>query len=247
VTLVYAHRGASAVAPENTLAAFRAAVALGADGVELDVRRTADGALAVHHDPYLPDGRPLVGLASGELPPTVPLVGDAVDACDGLVVNIEIKNLPGEPDFDPAEAAAEAVAALVAERRLHDRVLVSSFNPSTVGRLRQLDPAVPTALLALVAPDVDDARRLVEEARRGGHRAVHPHFVGVTPQLVELCAGAGLALNTWTVDEPDLLARLGALGVDGLITDVPDVALRVLGRSGPPAAGPRARDGRRAR
>src|ERR687891_2877116 len=79
VTLVIGHKGAAGLAPENSLAAFRAARDVGADGVELDVRRTADGTLAVHHDPRLPDGRPLVEVAAAELPTDVPLLGDALD------------------------------------------------------------------------------------------------------------------------------------------------------------------------
>src|SRR4051812_33810066 len=86
---VIAHRGASKAERENTLGAFRRARAMGADAVELDVRRTVDGVLVVHHDP-LP----------AELTPHVPTLGDALDACTGMWVNVEIKNDPDEPDFD---------------------------------------------------------------------------------------------------------------------------------------------------
>src|SRR5262245_27082175 len=91
---VIAHRGASRAAPENTLEAFRLARSLGADAVELDVRRTRDGALAVHHDARLPDGQSVVDLSAAELPRSVPLLDAALDACAGMWVNVEIKNDP---------------------------------------------------------------------------------------------------------------------------------------------------------
>src|SRR5262245_26247516 len=100
-TLVIAHRGASAAFPETTVEAFEAAGRLGADWVELDVRRTADGLLAVHHDARLGDGRALVELSRSALPAAVPDLGEALAACDGLGVNVEIKNAASDPDFDP--------------------------------------------------------------------------------------------------------------------------------------------------
>jgi glycerophosphoryl diester phosphodiesterase len=228
MTAIWAHRGASRAERENTLAAFAAAVAMGADGVELDVRRTADGALAVHHDATLPDGRLLADVAVADLPADVPLLDAALDACGDLVVNVEIKNLPGEPDFDPEERLATQVARLVADERLHERVLVSSFNLKAVDRCLEVDASVPTAFLVMLAPDRDVAGRMVDRARRHGHRALHPHHVGVTPHLVELCRAVGLACNTWTVDDPGRMRELAALGVDAIVTNVPDVAVETL-------------------
>src|SRR5688500_15920991 len=123
MTAVWAHRGASRAERENTLAAFASAVAMGADGVELDVRRTRDGAMAVHHDAALADGRLLAELTVADLPADVPLLDAALDACGDLVVNVEIKNLPGEPDFDPDERLATQVARFVADEGLTERVL----------------------------------------------------------------------------------------------------------------------------
>ena len=100
VTLVVAHRGASAAALENTVEAFCRARDLGADWVELDVRRTADGVAVVHHDAHLPDGRRIGGLHAVDLPSHVPGLAEALEACDGMGVVVEIKNLPDDPDFD---------------------------------------------------------------------------------------------------------------------------------------------------
>jgi len=231
VTLVYAHRGASAAEPENTLAAFRAAVRMGADGVELDVRRTADGHAAVLHDATLADGRPVAHVPLADVPPEVPCLTQALDACAGLVVNVEIKNAAWDPDFDPDEALAELVVRTLDQRSGRDRVLVSSFGEGAVAQVRALAPSLPTALVTAVLTD-DQVDGLVEQVAAAGHVALHPHHVTVTPHLLGRCHDAGLAVNTWTVDDPDRVHALAALGVDGVVTDVPDVALRALGRSG---------------
>src|SRR2546423_10159318 len=151
MTVVVAHRGASARFAENTIDAFRGAREFGADWVELDVRRTADGGLAVHHDAHLPDGRPIVELRAADLPDTVPDLGQALDACEPLGVNVEIKNLPGEPDFDPACAIVDGVAAVVATRS--QAILVSSFHTETLDRLRDVEPSVDTALVTFALHD----------------------------------------------------------------------------------------------
>jgi glycerophosphoryl diester phosphodiesterase len=229
VTLVYAHRGASASEPENTVPAFRAAARMGADGVELDVRRTADGAAVVVHDAALSDGRAVVDVPLDEVPPEVPRLEEALDACEGLVVNVEVKNAPWDGDFDPDEALADLVVRTLADRGGRDRVIVSSFGEGAVARVRALAPDLPTALLTAVLTD-EQVDGLVEEVVAAGHVALHPHHLTVTPHLLERCHGAGLAVNTWTVDEPERIAALAALGVDGVVTNVPDVALRALGR-----------------
>lgn len=222
---IYAHRGASAAEPENTIAAFRRAALMGADGVELDVRRSADGALVVHHDAHLGDGRAIVELGAADLPAGVPLLDAALDACRGLVVNVEIKNLQGDPDFDPDDSLVPSVLAACTGHE----VLVSSFNLRTIDRVLEASGgAVPTAFLAMVPPDREVAARLVDRCRRHGHRVLHPHHAGVTPHLVDLCRAQGMALNTWTVDDPDRMRALADLGVDGIVTNVPDVARSAL-------------------
>jgi glycerophosphoryl diester phosphodiesterase len=229
VTLVYAHRGASAAEPENTVAAFRAAARFGADGVELDVRRTADGQAAVVHDAALPDGRAVADVALDDVPAAVPRLWEALDACAGMVVNVEVKNAPWDADFDPDEALAELVVRTLADRGGRDRVLVSSFGAAAVARVRALDPALPTALLTAVLTD-EQVDAVVDEVHAAGHVALHPHHLTVTPHLLARCGAAGLAVNTWTVDDAERIAALAALGVDGVVTNVPDVALRALGR-----------------
>jgi glycerophosphoryl diester phosphodiesterase len=224
--LVIGHRGASAARPENTVEAFRHARHLGADWVELDVRRTADDALVVRHDAVFPDGRVLVELDAEDVPDSVPTLAEALAACEGMGVNVEIKNDRRDPDYDREERVAEAVAAwLWAEAdggRLDlTRILVTSFNPRTIGVVHERRPDIPTGLLAF---DVADPESVVAQAAAGGHVAVNPWDPFVDEQLMALAADAGLAVFPWTVDDPDRMRRLLALGVAGIITNVPDVA-----------------------
>ena len=228
--LVIAHRGASADFAENSLDAFRGAVEQGADGVELDVRRTHDGRLAISHDEVLPDGTVLVDASFGDLPEGVTDLAAALDACAPLaVVNVEIKNWPEDGDFDPTEALAGAVVDLLEERgELDDgRVIVSSFHLATIDRVRELAPGLATGwLLGLV----DQPGLLVDQAAEHGHVAVHPHHAFVNEDLVRGAHDAGLAVNTWTCDEPERIRWLEGIGVDAVITNVPRIAREALGR-----------------
>src|SRR5579862_4337820 len=110
--MILAHRGASKGARENTVASFLEARRLGADGVELDVRRSSDGALVVHHDADVPGLGPVAALRAADLPAYVPLLDAALDACAGLVVNVELKELPGEAGYDAGYPLARLVARL---------------------------------------------------------------------------------------------------------------------------------------
>lgn len=227
MTAIWGHRGASVARPENTVEAFLEAKAQQADGVELDVRRSADGALVVHHDAHLPDGRLIAKTSAVDLPDAVPLLEAALDACAGMMVNVEIKNLEGDVDHDPTEMVAGAVVALLADRDGRDEVLVSSFSLATIDRVRSLDPAIRCGYLAGARWD---QRRALQRAIDGGHAAFHPYHLVVNAELVAAAHDAGLEVNTWTVDEPDRMRWLvEECGVDGIITNVPDVARRTLG------------------
>lgn len=222
---IFAHRGASADAPENTLDAFRLAVEQGADGVELDVRVGRDGSLVVHHDPDVADGRAIRDLDRGDLPADVPLLDAALDACAGLVVNVEIKNLPRDDDFDATLSVVDSVVSLLRSRDGRDDVIVSCFHLPTLDRVREVAPEIPTAFLTYLSPPAADS---VPLAVRGGHATIHPHWASVDGALVDAAHAAGLAVNVWTVDDPDELRRLAGLGVDGVVTNVPAVARTVL-------------------
>lgn len=231
--LVLAHRGAhepeSPGVRENTLAAFRRAAQVGADGVELDVRRTSDGVLVVHHDPALPDGRPIATTARRDLPEWLPDLEEALAACAGLaLVNVELKASPLELAFDPEFGPALAVADLLAGP--HPPVLVSSFNLAALDVFHTAAPAVPTGWLTMTGFDQE---RAAADAAARGHSALNPPEAQVTPELVDAVHRLGLRLVAWTVNDGARMAELAAMGVDVLVTDVPAGARTALGQSKP--------------
>jgi glycerophosphoryl diester phosphodiesterase len=226
--LVLGHRGASAVAPENTVAAFTRARELGADGVELDVRRTADGVLVVHHDAEVRDVGLIAGLSFADLRaarPQLATLAEALEACRGLVVNAEVKCLPWEPD---ADADGSVMGATIDAVRAHDgMIIVSSFDLAAVDRARAAAPDLPTAWLT-------HGQEVVAAAERA---AAHRHPWLNADGIAALDAGAdgiasahhaGVLVGTWTVDDPDAARRLAGAGVDVIITNVPDVVLAAV-------------------
>jgi glycerophosphoryl diester phosphodiesterase len=214
---------------ENTLDAFAEAKRLGADGVELDVRLTADGALAVHHDAEIPGLGVVAALSVPELPAHVPLLADVLAVCDGLVVNVEIKNAPQDPGYDPGEAVAALTAAAIEEAGWSDRVIVSSFQATTLRAVQAADGRLALGALWGFATDPGPA---LEEAVGAGLRAVHPFVTTATPELVARAHSAGLAVNVWTVNAPGDLQAMVELGVDAVITDRVVAALAATGGNG---------------
>ena len=225
---VIAHRGASKAERENTIAAFRRARELGADMVELDVRRTADMRMAVHHAAHLPDGRLIADTPAAELPTDVPFLADALDACEGMGVNIEIKNHPEDPDFDESDRLAAVVADHLLARGGFDRWLISGFNRPTVDAMRTLCPQVRTAWLT-VGVRSGDIAATARSLANSGHSAINPWTKFLTRDCVDGMQAQGLQVFCWTVDEPDRMRELVEWGVDGIITNVPDVCRAIVG------------------
>jgi glycerophosphoryl diester phosphodiesterase len=223
-TRVIGHRGASHDHPENTLEAFAGARELGADWVELDVRVTADGHLVVHHDPALADGRVIASLARADLPPSVPTLAEALAVCSPMGVNVEIKNDTTEPDFDEARSMVGPVLEVIEASGVE--ALISSFDFEVLEAVHRLGD-VGTGYLVYLADDPIDA---VTRAADAGHDALHPWYGFVDRALVDRCHDIGLEINVWTADEPEWIAKLADWGVDGIVTNRPDVALRTLGR-----------------
>ncbi len=220
---VMAHRGASKAEPENTLAAFRRAGEMGSDAVELDVRRTSDGVLVIHHNPHLPDGRLLASIVHADLPVSVPTLGEALDASAGMWVNVEIKNDPEEPDFDPTEMIADETLAHLLGRNEDERWLISCFRIETVDRCRALAPQIKTAWLCVDAP-----QGIADTLVNKGHHALHPWVKMLTRETLDACHAAGVQVNTWTCDDPARMAELIEWGIDGICTNMPDVALAAV-------------------
>ena len=224
MTLVTAHRGASAAHPPgNTVEAFRAARDLGADWVELDVRHSGDAVLVVHHDPDLADGGAVAATVAAELPSWVPTLPAALEAAAGMGVNVEIKI------EDPGSAAAHRLVAatvdLLGDLAEPERFLVTSFDWSAVDLARRLAPTLATGLLAF---DLSQGPDPVEVAALGGHHTVNPWDPFVTPELVGRAHAKGVAVHAWTVDDPERMRALVDMGVDAIITNRPEVARRIV-------------------
>jgi glycerophosphoryl diester phosphodiesterase len=229
--LIIGHRGASADAPENTLAAFTLALAQNADGIEFDVQLCADGVAVVMHDDTVDrtcDGVGRVAdLTLAELRQMTIAKEHAIPTLDEVfetlgrraLYNVELKAL-GVNDG----GLAAAVACCVSEHGVGDRVLVSSFSPFVVRRARQALPAaVPVAHLREHRP-----ARLAHTFVRA--EADHPARGLVDESLMAWARRRGLRVNVWTVDDPAEAARLIRLGVHGLITNRPGALREELAR-----------------
>lgn len=210
------------------MAAFRGAVEQGADAVELDVRMSSEGDLVVHHDPVFPDGRTVWATPRDERPAGCVELGVALDACAPLLVNVEIKNSPGDlggPEVPHDLTVVDRVMTLLRDRRARGtegRIVISSFDEPTLERSRSA-ATFDTALLLL-----DPAAGGPERAAAAGDLAVNVWDPMVDAALVQRCRTLGLQLNVWTVDVAERLVELGALGVDGIITNVPAAARDAL-------------------
>jgi glycerophosphoryl diester phosphodiesterase len=224
--IIIAHRGASKAQRENTVAAFERAVELGAHGIELDVRRTKDGVAVVHHDPHFTDDHgnkmAICEVEAAVLPPYLPTLSEALDACAGAVVNIEIKNLPHEADFDPQYQICSLVLSELEARDVQDWV-ISSFDRGTLDRMRVLAPQITTAWLAVEFGSAD-----LDELVAIGHGGIHPWEQLLTQELVATAHERGLFVNAWTCNDPERMKELAAWGVGGIVTDVPDIAFGAL-------------------
>ncbi len=225
--LLLGHRGVRGARPENTVAAFQYAFSSGLDGVECDVQRSRDGALVLFHDFEL-QGRRVTDLTRQEvhaLDPDVPELSELFELAKsypGTLLNLELKTAGLQ-----TRGVERAVVRAVWASGLADRVLVSSFNPLSLLKVRFCSPSVRTGLL--YAPDLPPPLRTPWLAGWLHADALHPHESQVTPALVRRAQARGLALNTWTVNDDMRITSLAELGVDAIIGDDP-VALRRVAR-----------------
>lgn len=224
---VIGHRGAPRLAPENTLECFRAAARSGCSWIETDVSLLGDGTPVICHDGDLKRiaGRPeaLREVSCAELArlaPDVPTLDDALELFGdyGLSVNLDVKVHGGE-----AGAVADATLAALKRRDWPmPRLVVSSFSMPVLERMRLTRADVPLGILCDAPPP--DWR---ETARRLGAATIHPGHRHLSAALVTEMIAAGLAVLTWTVNDPDDAIRLWRWGVAGVITDDPDALFAV--------------------
>ena len=230
-TTIFAHRGVSSQAPENTMEAFELAAALGADGIEMDVQFTKDRRVVILHDELIDrtsNGTGAVrdwlwddlrGLDFGAwygaqfAGVRIPLLEDLLPLVrmKGMRLNIELKtNSYRYPGLE------EAVIELVRAHDVHDAIMISSFNHYSVMQYKALDPSAYTGVLlssSLVEP--------WEYAGRLGVQAIHPRYQSVEQEMVTRCHERGIEINTYTVDDPAEKDKLRGLGVDCIITNRP--------------------------
>ncbi|MGE5459135.1 MAG: glycerophosphodiester phosphodiesterase [Solirubrobacterales bacterium] len=252
---IVAHRGASSTHPENTLPSFEAALALGAGLVELDARLTADGVVVVLHDPDVSrttDGTGLVHeltadevrtLQAGtfEIPAGVPTLAEALETFSGrAAVAIEIKNIPGEPAYEPGgESIVRACLDDLERTGFEGPVLMLSFNPHSIAAAKALAPEVATGFLTT---DLVDPREALAYAAEWGHDVLLPGSRTVIPAgegFVAEAHAAGLRVGTWTVDDAATVRMLLGWGLDAVASNDPAMALAELaavrGAPGAPA------------
>jgi len=241
--LIFAHRGASAYAPENTLAAFRLALEHGADGIELDAKLSADGQVVVIHDQTVDrttDGHGRVNQLTltqlrqldagiwkgdafkGEKIPTLAEVLEMLG--DRLIINIELTNYDS-----PQDGLPEKAAELVRAGHLEQSVLFSSFLPSNLLAIRNILPSVPLAILA--RPGLAGRTSRSAQSREVAQEYLHPHFLDTSKHLIERERAAGRQVTAWTVNIPFIMRRLIHAGVAGLITDNPRLGLTIRGQA----------------
>jgi len=246
---VAAHRGGSLLWAENGLTAFRNALALGADYLELDTHLTADGEVVVIHDPTLDrttTGRGpvsaarLADLASIRLKArdgsvtedTVPTLAQVLDTLkpSGRQLLLEIKVDAARQPYADIEPK---VLALVTARGLRERVIVMAFEAPTLRRVRALDPTIRVALLVSktrVSREKASAADLVKWARDVGATHLGVEHPAVDARLLSAARDAGLQVAAWTANDEAEVRRLIDLGVGVVISDRPDLALRLAGR-----------------
>jgi glycerophosphoryl diester phosphodiesterase len=237
---IFAHRGSSAYAPENTLAAFNLAVQQHADGIELDVKLTADDQVVVMHDDSvdrttnsrgqikslslqelkrLDAGSNFNPAFQSERIPTLVEVFETVG--QKIIINIELKNYSS-----PLDDLPNKVISLVKAYGFEKNVLLSSFNFIALIRAHYLLPVVPLGLLTI--PGLADPTLRTKLVRFSPRLALFPNYVDVTPKMIKAVHRANSQIHAYTVNQPETMQQLFTIGVDGIITDDPPLAQKVL-------------------
>jgi glycerophosphoryl diester phosphodiesterase len=244
MTLVIAHRGASAYAPENTMPAFELAVRMQADMAELDVQRTIDGVLVAYHDDTTErwDGRKRlmtdctfaelsqISIGGGRIATLAEICRYARE--QGLRLNVELKQL----------GIGAAVARMLREEQVEELALFSSFSPDALKEVEAAAPHIPRGFLMgnnTLRPDVrfHESWPLLA-LRRANVQAWHPTYqIPLALRILPIVRQAGYRVNVWTVNDQTLMRRLIEQGADGIITDRPDVLRRILNEVQPVSNG----------
>jgi glycerophosphoryl diester phosphodiesterase len=221
--LIIGHRGASAVAPENSMAAFEAAIAAGADGIEFDVRLSRDSVPVIIHDDTLQRThglrRRVVDLTAEELRSVgVPSLRDLFELMsqNDLILCLEIKG--SSPEL------AERCCGLVREFSFEERVIVECFDLKVIEKIRTLKTA------ALFEPRIYTDQIVIDRSMKVGASVLALHYRLARPSLVEKAKLAGLRVVVWTVDDPAWVTRAQSMGVEAVITNDPAMMIEASDR-----------------
>ncbi|MBB6218990.1 glycerophosphoryl diester phosphodiesterase [Anaerosolibacter carboniphilus] len=237
-THIFAHRGASGYAPENTMAAFQKALEMGADGIELDVHLSKDGRLIVCHDETLQRTTNGMGwikdmtleeirqydggswFSEEYQREKVPVLEEVLDLIQSTktLLNVEIKN--GIVIYPGIE---RKVINLIRRYALEERTIISSFYHYSLVESKRIDPFIKTGAL-YVAGWLEPW----EYARKIQADALHPIYHNIDLAFVEGCRSYGIDINTYTVNEEADMARLAGMGVAGIITNHPDRGVSMM-------------------
>jgi len=234
----YAHRGASAYYPENTMLSFKKALELGANGIETDVQMTSDGVLVLIHDEYVNRTTSGIGLVKNftydelnkldagswfnkkysneKIPTAQELIVFAKE--NNLILNLELKN--GVIIYPGIE---EKLIEMIYKYNYADKVILSSFNHYSIVHCKEISKQIKTGILYMAGiyqPEL--------YCKRIGADALHPYFYSINKEIIDNAKKQGILVNPFTVNEEDVMKDLINAGVDGLITNYPDKLKRVL-------------------
>ncbi len=237
--MVFAHRGFSYIAPENTIPAFKKAFELGADGVELDVQLSADGEVMVIHDTNLERTTNGIGKVSEhtlaslkELDAgswfsneykdvSIPALGEVFSLIPGkMLINVELKSDPDQVMELPAK-----VTSIIRKLGNQEQVLISSFNIEMIKEIQLLLPEVKIGLLA--QPSILGFKTRNQIAKTLPHDALHPYYRDVSSRMIKHYNKIERRIHTYTVNKEEQMRKLFKMGVHGIFTDHPDTAIRI--------------------
>ncbi|MGO1372331.1 MAG: glycerophosphodiester phosphodiesterase [Senegalia sp. (in: firmicutes)] len=233
--IIYAHRGAKGYRPENTMAAFKLAMEMGADGIETDIHLSKDGYLVLIHDEkvdrtttkkgYIKDmtldqiklldaGSKFSEEFAGEEIPTLEELIILTKDTD-IILNIEIKN--NKMNYPKIE---EKLVELIKKYKIEERVIISSFNHNTIYKIKELDENLKTGILYS-----RNIKRPIRFAKNIRADALHPKHKRVDFKLMIKAKLTGLEINTFTINNTKQMNKMFKYRVDGIITDYPDKAI----------------------
>lgn len=238
--IIFAHRGSSAYAPENTLASFELALKQNAPAIELDAKLTKDQQIVIFHDPttvrttgfkstikgltlselkQLDAGSHFDPAFQGERIPTLEEVFESVGG--KILINVELTNY-----VSPLDPLPNLVAHLVQKHKLEKWVFFSSFNPIALYRIKSLLPEIPVALLAESGSKGWLARSNLMNWLH--HQAIHPYYKDISSAFISSQQKRSRMINVYTVNFAEDMKRCFELGVDGIFTDDPLLAQQTL-------------------